>query len=74
MNPFNIGKPCIKIAKIELLFEIYIIALKRYKYDIEVKDDDAIKRNGIFFDFMQQTFNHMYGLYMDENFILIETI
>ena len=44
-NPFDIGKPRIKIAKSELLFEQYRMALKRYKYDIEVRHDDAIKRN-----------------------------
>ena len=34
------------------------------KYDIEVQNDDAIKRNQILFDFMQRTFNCMDGLYM----------
>ena len=73
-NPFDIGKLCIKIAKSELLLEQYIMALKREKYDIEVRDDDAIKRNRIFFDFMQQTLNRLYELYMDGRFILIYTI
>ena len=45
MNPFDIGKPCIMIAKSEVLFEQYRMALKRDKYDIEVRYDDAIKRN-----------------------------
>ena len=49
INPFNIGKPCIKISKSELLFEKYRMALKRDKYDIEVRYDDAIKRDQIFF-------------------------
>ena len=48
--------------------------LNRDKYDIEVRDDDAIKRKKIFFDFMQQTFNLLDGLYMDGKFILIDTI
>ena len=52
MNPFEIGKPCIIIAEKELLFEQYRMALKWDKYDIEVQNDDAIKRNQIFFDFM----------------------
>ena len=52
MNPFEIGKPCIIIAGRELLFEQYRMALKRENYDIEVQNDDAIKRNGIFFYFM----------------------
>ena len=43
------------------------MALKKDKYDIEVQDDDEIKRDQIFFDFMQQTFNLLDGLYMDEN-------
>ena len=47
-NPFDIGKPCIKIANSELLFEKYIMTLKRDKYDIEVWDDDAIKCNQMF--------------------------
>ena len=43
------------------------MALKRGKYDIEVQYDDAIKSNYIFFDFTQQTFNRLYGLYLHEN-------
>ena len=50
MNSFEIVKPCIIIARRELLFEQYRMVLKRDKYDIEVWDDDAIKRNQIFFD------------------------
>ena len=53
MNPFEIGRPCIIISSRELLFEQYRMALKRDKYDIEVKNDDAIKRNRILFDFVQ---------------------
>ena len=45
MNPFDIGKPCIKVAKIEVLFEQYIMAFNWYKYDIEVRNDDVIKCN-----------------------------
>ena len=36
MNPFDIGVRCINIARSELLFKIYIMALNRDKYDIEV--------------------------------------
>ena len=50
------------------------MSLKRDKYDIEVIDDDAKKRNQMFFDLMQQTFNCLDGSYMDETFILINTI
>ena len=73
-NPLDIDKPCINIANSELLFEQYRMALKRDKYDIEVQYDDTIKRNGICFDFMQQTFNRLDGLYMDKRFILIDAI
>ena len=45
INLFDIGKPCIKISKSEVLFEQYIMALKRDKYDIQVQNDDAIKSN-----------------------------
>ena len=48
--------------------------LNRDKYDIEVRNDDAIKRNRIFFDFMQQTFNRLDGLYLHEASILIYAI
>ena len=46
-NPFEIGKPCINIASRELLFEKHRMAIKRYKYDIEVQNDDSIKCNRI---------------------------
>ena len=36
------------------------------KYEIEVRNDDAIKCNRIFFDFMRRTFNRFYGLYIHE--------
>ena len=73
-NPFDIIKPCIKIAKSELLFEQYRMAINQDKYYTEVQYDDAIKRNQILFDFMQQTFNYLDGLYMHEKCILIDTI
>ena len=66
MNSFDISKPRIKIANSEVFFEIYIMALNLDKYDIEVRDDDAIKRNQVFFDFMQQMFSCIDGLYMDK--------
>ena len=66
INPFEIGKPYINISRIEMLFEQYIMALKRDKYDIEVQNYDAIKRNRILFDLMQQTFNRLDGLYLHE--------
>ena len=54
------------ITKSELLFGKYIMALNQDKNDIEFRNDDALKRNQIFFDFMQQTFNHLYILYLRE--------
>ena len=50
------------------------MALNRDKYDTEVRNDDAIKHNQIFFDFMQQTFNFLDGLYLHEKCPLIDTI
>ena len=43
-NPFEIGKPCIIIARRQLLFEKYIMALNQDKYYIEVQNDDAVER------------------------------
>ena len=59
-------KPCNIIARRELLFEQYIMALKRDKYEIEVQNDDAINCNRILFYFMQRTFNRMDGFYLHE--------
>ena len=50
------------------------MALNRYKYNIEVRNDDAIKCNQIFFDFMKQKFNRLDGLYLREVCLLIDTI
>ena len=50
------------------------MSLKRDKYDIEVQNDDAIKRNQILFYFMEQTFNFLDGLYLHERCLLIYTI
>ena len=69
MNPFEIGKPCITITRRELLFEQYIMALKQDKYEIEVPNDDAIKRNQIFFDFMQRTLICLDILYLHEKYL-----
>ena len=68
MNPFDIGVPCIKITNSELLFDHYRMALNRDKYDIEVRNYDAIKHNQTLFDFMQWTFNPLDGLYLPELF------
>ena len=67
MYSCDIGVPCIKIAKSDLLFEKYRMALNQDKYNIEVLNDDAIKCNQILFDFMQQMFNNLDGLYLRDN-------
>ena len=74
MNTFEISKSCIIIARRELIFEQYRMTLKMDKYDIEVQNDDAIKSNRILFDFRQQMFNPLDGLYLYEKFLLIDTI
>ena len=74
MNPFGIREPCIKMANNELIFEQYIMTLNRDKYYIDNWNDDAIKRNQIFFDFMQQTFNLLDGFYLRERCILMDAI
>ena len=50
------------------------MALNQDKYDIEVQNGDAIKRNQIFFDFMQQMFNRLDELYVRGRCILIDAI
>ena len=62
------------IANSELLFEQYRMALNHDKYEIEVRNDDAIKRNRILFDFMQRTFNPLDEIYLYEIFLLIYRI
>ena len=74
MNPLGIKQPCIMIAKNEVLFEQYIIALKRDKDTIDIEGEDEIKRNRIFFDFMIRMFDHLNQLYEKEKSILIDTI
>ena len=51
----------------------YRIDINWDKYDIEVRNYDAIKRNRIFFDFMQQTFNCLDGLCLYKKRLLIDT-
>ena len=50
------------------------MALNQEKYDIEVRNDDAIKCNKIFFDFMKWTFNRLNGLYIHERCPLMDII
>ena len=57
-----------------MLFEQYRMSLNRDKYDIEVQNDDALKRKLMFFDFRQRMLNIMDGLYINEMFHLIDTI
>ena len=74
MCPFDIRVPFINVAKSELLFEQYRMALNGDKYDIEVRNDYAIKSNRIFCDIVQQTFNRIDILYLRERCILIDAI
>ena len=48
--------------------------INREKYDMEVRNDDAINRNQILFDFVQQTFNRLDGLYLRARWLLIDAI
>ena len=73
-NPLGIKQPCVMIAKNELLFEQYIIALKQDKDAIDIEGEDEIKRNRLFFYFMQRMFNHLNQLYEKEKILLIDTI
>ena len=66
----GIDRPCVKIAKNEVLFEKYRIVLKQDKDAIEIQGDDAIKRN---FFFMLRMFNHLNQLYEKEKSLLIYT-
>ena len=45
MNPLGIKQPCLTVAKNEVMFEKYRIALKQDKYAIDIKGEDAINRN-----------------------------
>ena len=50
------------------------MALNWDKYDIEVRNDDTIKRSQTLFDFVQRTFNRLDGLYLRNFFLLIDNI
>ena len=69
INPCDIRVPCIQISKSDILFE-----QNQEKYDVEVLNDDVIKRNQIFFNFMQRTFNCLYGLYLRQIYLLMDAI
>ena len=72
-NPLWINRPCLKISSNELLFEKYIIALKRDKDAIDIDGEDAIDSNRLFFDFMLRMFDHLNQLYeMEKVFLLIQ--
>ena len=73
-NPMRIDWPFIKIANNEVLFAKYRMDLKRDKDSIEVQGDDAIKRNGLCFDFIIRMFNHLNQLYENKKGLLIYTI
>ena len=74
MNPLGINRPCLKIAKDKLLFEKYIIALKRDKDAIDIDGNDAIDSHLLVFDFMPRMFDHLNQLYEMEKILLIDAI
>ena len=72
-NALGIKRPCIMIAKNEVLFEQYRIGLKREKDAIDIEGEDAIKCNRFFFNFMLRMFDHLNQLYdMEKVFLLIQ--
>ena len=71
MNPQGINRPCQKIAKDELLFEKYRIALKQDKDAIDIDGNDAIDSYRLFFDFMLRMFDHLNQLYETEKVFLL---
>ena len=74
MNPLGIDRPCLKIAKDELLFGKYRIALKRDKDAIDIDGDDAINSHRLVFDYMLRMFDHINQLYEMEKSLLIDAI
>ena len=74
MNPLGIDRPCLKIAKDELLFEKYRIALKRDKDAIHIDGEDAINSNRSFFNLMLRIFDHLNQLYEMKKNLLIDSI
>ena len=50
------------------------MAINWEKYDTEVRNDIAIKRNQIFLHFMQRTFHRQDGLNLREICLLIDVI
>ena len=74
MNPLGIKQLSIMIAKNEVLFKQYRIALKRDKDAIDIEGKDAINRNQLFFDFMLRMFDNLNQLYeMEKVFLLIQS-
>ena len=71
MNPLGIDRPCQKIAKDEMLFEKYRIALKQDKDAIDIDGNDAINSHRLFLDFMLRMFDNLNKLYEMENFFLL---
>ena len=73
MNPLGIDRPCLNIAKDELLFKKYRIALKRDKDAIDIDGNDSINSHRLVFDFMLRMFDHLNQLYkMEKVFLLMK--
>ena len=56
------------------MFEQYRIALNPDKDAIDIKGEDEIKRNRLFFDFTLRMFDHINQLYEKEKSLLMDTI
>ena len=75
INPLGIDRLCLDIASNELLFKIYIIAIKRDKDAIDIDGDDAIDSHRLVFDFILRMFDHINQLYEMEKkvFLLMQS-
>ena len=63
MYSLGIEKPCLTIAKNEVLFEKYRMSLEQEKDAIDIDREDAINRNRLFFDFILRMFDNLNQLY-----------
>ena len=68
------NQPCLMIAKNEVFFEKYRIALKREKDAIDIDREDAINCNRLFFAYMLIMLDNLNQLYEMEKILLIVTI
>ena len=71
MNPFGVSESCAAIKTDPSLFEKYRVALTRDRYDIDLREDDAIERYKNFFYFVNRSFKHLGYLFNEERFHII---